>query len=105
MPVTTTLKLSDALKQRIAKLAAKAGVTPHAFMVEALETETRRRERRREFVQSALLAEQEVARYGEAYAMDDAHRFFRDKLAGTPSRRPAKTSLDHPVSRRKTVTS
>ena len=37
MTATTTLKLPEALKHRIAPLASAAGRTPHAWMLEALE--------------------------------------------------------------------
>ena len=90
---TTTLKLPEELKSRIASLAESAGKTPHAFMVEALEAETQRSELRRNFVRTALKAEQEVATYGEVYAMDAVHRHFADKLAGRPARRPKTTAL------------
>ena len=85
---TTTLKIPDALKARIADAAEQAGKSAHAFMVEALEAETRRAEVRREFVNSALKAEQEVAEYGEVYSMDAVHRYFSDKLAGKDVKRP-----------------
>ena len=90
---TTTLKLPEELKSRIATLAESAGKTPHAFMVEALEAETQRSELRRDFVSAALEAEQEVATYGEVYSMDAVHRHFADKLAGKPARRPKATTL------------
>ena len=93
MAATTTLKLPETLKLRIAKLAESAGKTPHAFMVEALEAETQRSELRREFVNAALRAEQEVAQYGEVYSMDAVHRYFSDKLAGKPARKPRSASL------------
>ena len=35
--VTTSLKLSDELKQRAIAAAEKKGVSPHAFMVQAIE--------------------------------------------------------------------
>ena len=44
---TITLKIPEALKARIADAAGQAGKSPHAFMVEALEAETRRAEMRR----------------------------------------------------------
>jgi len=90
---TTTLKIPDELKLRIADAAEQAGKSAHAFMVEALEAETRRAELRHEFVQAALKAEQDVARYGEVYSMDAAHRYFSDKLAGKQARLPKATSL------------
>jgi predicted transcriptional regulator len=92
MTISTTLKISEDLKLRIAHLAEIAGKTPHAFMVEALEAETQRSELRRDFVATALKAEQEVAKYGEVYAMDAVHKYFSDKLAGKPGRKP-KVSL------------
>ena len=92
MTITTTLKLPDELKLRIAHLAEIAGTTPHAFMVEALEAETQRSELRRDFVATALQAEQEVVKYGEVYSMDAVHKYFRDKLAGKSARKP-KASL------------
>jgi predicted transcriptional regulator len=77
MSVTTTLKLPDELKARIAVAAEQTGKTPHAFMVEALRMQTELAERRREFVQSALLAEQEVAQYGLVYDADEVFSHMR----------------------------
>ena len=88
---TTTLKIPGALKVRIADAAQQAGKSAHAFMVEALEAETRRAEMRQDFINSALKAEQEVVRYGEVYAMDAVHRYFSDKLAGKSPKRPKST--------------
>jgi predicted transcriptional regulator len=93
MVVTTTLKLPEDLKLRIVQLAKIAGKTPHAFMVDALEAETRRSELRRDFVSAALKAEQEVAKYGEVYAMDAVHKYFSDKLAGKSARKPRASLL------------
>ena len=84
---TTTLKIPDVLKARIAEAAEQTGKSAHAFMLEALEAETRRAELRNEFVQSAAKAEEEVAVYGEVYSMDAAHRYFSDKLDGKKPRR------------------
>jgi predicted transcriptional regulator len=80
--IPTTLKLPEELKSRVANAAEIAGKTSHAFMVEAIEAETRRFELRRDFVSSALKAEQEVAEYGVVYEADAVHKHFLDKLAG-----------------------
>ncbi len=93
MAISTTLKIPEDLKLRIAHLAEIAGKTPHAFMVEALEAETQRSELRRDFVATALKAEQEVAKYGEVYAMDAVHKYFSDKLAGKSARKPKASRL------------
>lgn len=55
---TTTLKLPEELKERIAAVAVDAGGTPRPFMAKALA------ERRRTFANVAMTAEQEVADYG-----------------------------------------
>jgi len=93
MSATTTLKLPDDLKARIAVAAEQTGKTPHAFMVEALQMQTELAERRREFVQSALLAEQEVAQYGLVYDADEVFSYLRDRLAGRPAQEPKPVKL------------
>ena len=57
MASTTTLKLPEKLKARIARIAAQTGRSPHAVMVEALEREVARTERVREFVREALASD------------------------------------------------
>lgn len=93
MTATTTLKLPDDLKARIATAAEHAGKSPHAFMVEALQMQTDLAERRREFVQSALLAEQEVAQYGLVYDADEVFSYLRARLEGRPTEQPKPVKL------------
>jgi len=91
MAVSTTLKLSERLKQRIAPLAKSAGKTPHAWMVEALEAHTALAEKRKAFVADALAAEKEVERSGKAYPADEVHRYLRARVAGKKVKRPQLT--------------
>lgn len=88
MAVTTTLKLPEPLKARIAPLAEAAGKSPHAWMIEALEERVVQSEVYAAFVADALASEQEMLRTGEAYAADDVFTYMRDKLAGKPAKRP-----------------
>lgn len=90
---TTTLKLPDDLKQRIAVAAADAGKTPHAFMVEALAAQTALAERRRAFVDAAAAAEQEVAEYGLVYDADAVFSYLQDTLDGKRAKRPKAAKL------------
>jgi predicted transcriptional regulator len=91
---TTTLKLSDTLKSRIARAAESVGKTPHAFMVEALEAQTELMERRHEFVKAAREAEQEVAQYGLVYDADEVFSYLRAKLEGRSVERPTPVKLN-----------
>lgn len=90
---TTTLKLADELKRRVSDAAADAGLTPHAFMVKAIERQTELAERRRAFVGGALAAEEEVAQYGLVYDGDEALSYFRARLEGLNPARPRKRRL------------
>lgn len=88
MSSSTTLKLPAELKDRVAEAAEAAGRSPHAFMVEAIEAQTRLAERRREFVASALEAEREVEQSGLVYHGDEVLSYLQSKLSGAPVRRP-----------------
>ena len=88
MTASTTLKLSTALKQRIAPLAKSAGKTPHAWMVEVIEVHAALAEKRSAFVADALAAEAEAGAAGRAYSAKDVHRYIRARAAGKPARRP-----------------
>ena len=85
---STTLKLSADLKKRIAPLAESAGKTPHAWMVDALETQATLDERRRTFVADARAAEKEVEKHGLVYRAHDVHRYVLARIAGKKTRRP-----------------
>jgi predicted transcriptional regulator len=93
MSATTTLKLPEELKARVAAAAESAGKTPHAFMVEALTAQTALAERRREYVASAAKAEQEVAEYGLVYDADEVFSYIKAKLEGKRTRRPKAVKL------------
>jgi predicted transcriptional regulator len=85
---TTTLKLSDQLKARIAALAELEGRSPHAFMVDALEQQAERAERRRAYLAAGDDAAQEFDRTGIAYAFEDVERYIVDRAAGKKAVRP-----------------
>jgi predicted transcriptional regulator len=88
MPASTTLKLPETLKERIAPLAKAAGKTPHAWMVEAIETQANLAEMRKRFVDGALASLAEYKRTGFAYAADDVREYFDAKVAGKKPARP-----------------
>jgi predicted transcriptional regulator len=84
----TTLKVPRALKVRITRLAKKTGRSPHAFMLEALERQTRREELVEEFVQEALEAKREIEEGGEVYAAADVHAWLARLARGERVARP-----------------
>ncbi len=80
MTATTTLKLPEKLKVRIARLAKETGRSAHSLMVEALEREVAREERMREFVREALAADAAVEEGAAVYRAEDVHAWL-DRLA------------------------
>ena len=60
MTIATTLKLPEALKARIARLAKQSNQSAHSLMIEALEREVAREERMQSFVREALAADAEI---------------------------------------------
>jgi predicted transcriptional regulator len=93
MAATTTLKLPEDLKARIAPLADAAAKTPHAWMIEALEAQARLTETRLSFVNDALTSAAEVDAGGALYAMQDVHEYIIKKAAGKPAKRPKPASI------------
>jgi predicted transcriptional regulator len=88
MSTTTSLKLPDALKARVAALAEHAGKSAHAYMLDAIERETGLAERRLAFVGDALAAERDMERSGLAYDAHDLHAYWRARLAGKQASKP-----------------
>ena len=91
MAITTTLKLSDELKSRIASVAEASGRTPHAFMVEALDTQARLVEMRQSFINDAIASAAEIDAGGTLYAMQDVHAYILARTAGKTVKRPKTT--------------
>ena len=93
MAITTTLKLPEALKARIAPLAEATGKTPHAWMIEALEERVVQSEAYTTFVAEALEAEKQMLETGEAFDADEVFAYLRDKVAGRAVKRPKPVKL------------
>lgn len=89
MTVTTTLKLPDKLKTRIARLAKATGRSPHNLMIEALEREVTREERMKAFVRDALAAKADIEAGGAVYRSDDVHAWMERLANGGKPSRPA----------------
>lgn len=85
---TTSLKLPDDLKQRAIAAAEQQGISPHAFMVCAIEQAALAAERRSRFVAEALAAEQEALDSGLGYAAEDVNAYINSRLAGLSPERP-----------------
>lgn len=85
---TTSLKIPDELKQRAINAAQEQGMSPHAFMLNAIEQTVCAAEQRATFIAEALTAEQEMLESGKGYAAEDVHRYIKARLGGENPERP-----------------
>ena len=85
---TTSLKLSDELKQRAIAAAEKKGVSPHAFMVQAIERAAAAAEWRASFVIEAQAAREEMLSTGKGLDTDEVHAYLKARIAGNNPVKP-----------------
>ena len=78
--VTTSLKLPDALKQRVNALAALANKSLHAFMVDAIAEQTESTEKYQKILAHAQESKREFDETGNAYDADEVNAYFRAKI-------------------------
>jgi len=85
---TTSLKLSDELKQRAVAAAEQQGVSPHAFMVQAIEQAASAAERRAGFVASAQTAREQMLANGRGYDAGQVHAYLKARVTGAKPAKP-----------------
>ena len=91
---TTTIRLPDELKARIAEAARQAGTTSHNFIVEAIAEKADSAERQADF---HALADQRYAQFlesGKSIPWEEARTYLKDRLAGKAVKRPLARKLD-----------
>ena len=87
-PTATTLKIPDALKERLNALAEAEGKSPHAYMIEALEQQAQRAERQRAYLAAGDAALRDYEKTGIAYAMEDVERYVVALAEGRAGAKP-----------------
>ncbi len=93
---TTSLRLPDDLKDRIARAATRAGQTSHAFMLTAITEHVTAQERRADFHQVADQRYAQLIESGETIPWGAMRDYLQRRMAGeTPPRpRPVKHGDD-----------
>lgn len=91
MSSTTSLKLPDDLKMRAAAAAQRLGITPHAFMVDAIRQAAAAAEERARWIAQAKASRKAMLKDGVGYDADDVHAYLRARAAAKPVPRPKAT--------------
>ena len=85
---TTSLKLSEELKSRTLAAAQKRGVSPHAFMVDAIEHAALAAELRASFVQDAQLARAQMVKTGKGFDAGEVHSYLKARVLDKKTVKP-----------------
>jgi predicted transcriptional regulator len=79
---TTSLKLTEEVKLQAAHAAKELGMTPHAFMVEAIKQASMNAEIRRNFIQQGNTARDGVMKDGKVYESSKVFDAMKARVAG-----------------------
>ncbi len=85
---TTTIRLPEALKSRVAKAAELSGLSTHAFILEAISEHVTDRERREGFYQSAEARFAQIAEGGKTVGWDDMKRYLVERKSNKGAVKP-----------------
>lgn len=90
---TTTIRISDELKSRIADAAERAGTTPHGFILEALEEKVGEAERRARFQDEAQARWRSFVADGQALEWGEIRDYLGRRARGESATVPAKKTF------------
>jgi predicted transcriptional regulator len=90
---TTTIRLPQELKARVAAAAKKAGTTPHSFILDAIAEKADEAERRSEFHDVAEKRYSQIAASGKTIPWSEMRAYLEDRVTGKKARRPVAKKL------------
>lgn len=90
---TTTIRLSDDLKGRVADAAKRAGTTAHGFILEAIAEKTEQAERRADFDAVAENRYAEIVSSGKTIPWTEMRKYLEARVAGKEVKRPIARKL------------
>ncbi|MFT3814854.1 MAG: CopG family transcriptional regulator [Acidovorax sp.] len=90
---TTTIRIDDALKARLAATAARAGKTPHALILDVLTDAVERAELDDELHRIADERWAALVRTGQSVPWEDVKTYLQARAAGQTPRQPAARKL------------
>ena len=90
---TTTIRLPEELRIRVAEAAKRAGTTPHGFILEAIAEKTELADRRAGFDAEAEQRYARIVESGATLPWSEMRGYLEDRIAGKAARRPAPRKL------------
>ncbi len=90
---TTTIRLPQDLKERVARAAERAGTTAHSFILEAIAEKAEQEERRGEFQDTAEQRYAEIVASGKTVPWSEMRRYLESRVTGNKTARPKPRTL------------
>lgn len=90
---TTTIRLPEELKERVAAAAKRAGTTAHGFILEAIAEKTALDEQRAEFDAQAEARYARIVSSGKTIPWQEMRRYLEAHIAGEPAEPPVARKL------------
>ena len=90
---TTTIRLPDELKARVARAAERIGTTSHSFIVDAIAEKAEQEERRSDFDDIADERHAQIVATGKTIPWSDMKRYLEARVAGKKAPRPPAKKL------------
>ena len=90
---TTTIRLPEELKARVATAAKRSGTSTHSFILEAIAKKTDQDELRADFDAVAEDRYARIAATGETVSWQEMRGYLEDRLLGKEVKRPVARKL------------
>ena len=90
---TTTIRLPQDLKARVAAAAKRAGTTAHGFILQAIAEKADEQERRSDFHDVADKRYSRIAASGKTIPWREMRTYLENRIAGKKARRPVAKKL------------
>lgn len=90
---TTTIRIEDSLKQRVAAMADRAGKTAHAFIVEAIAETVEQAERKAEAHRIVDERWGKALATGKTVPWSEAKAYLAARARGTAAKKPVARKL------------
>ncbi len=88
MATTTTIRMPDELKERVASAAERAGKTTHGFILEAIAEKTELEDRRADFDVEADARFAQIVKTKKTIPWSDMRDYLAARLAGEVTKAP-----------------
>ena len=90
---TTTIRLPEDLKARVATAAKRAGTTAHGFILEAIAEKTQQAELRADFDEAAEQRYADIVSSGKTISWTEMRKYLEARVAGRSAKRPVARRL------------